>query len=240
VLVDHHVSTSALAPATGIHATAADMCRFAGAHYVGFPTLLSPELLKEAQRTQWSITAGFDRGAEMGLGFDMMTLGGRRLVGHSGSFGGHQSATYFDPHDSLAVSVLGNWRQTPVTTIVSSIFQAIQHFDEGTAADDLRRFETTMSNPLATVVIVGNGRRIVALNADEWEPFAALEELEIVDGSTLRVCTPGSLFGEGEIIRYEFDGPTARSISYAGITMRPDGAAEGTTDDALKAQQAVA
>jgi len=221
--IDCQVATRALAPATGLFTTAEDMCRFAAGHYWSDQALIGSALRKEAHRSQWVLTTGYDAGAEMGLGFQIMTVGDRRLVGHTGSFGGYQSATFFEPQGALAVSVMANFRDAPVAKMIRGVFEALHHFarytnDSGAFA----RYNVRLRSTLATVEIVATGDRIVAVNPDDWEPFTFAEELALVDPATLRVVTPGSLFHEGELARYAFDDAGVRSVNYGGFIMRPD------------------
>ena len=218
-------STGALVAATGLWSTPEDMCRFASAHYAGCDALLSDTLKREAHRGQWVITSGQDRGVEMGLGFHAIFVDGRRYVGHGGSIGGYRSETLFDPDARLAVSIMANWADAPSMAMIRGVLQVLHYFEEH-GADPVpagrRRFNARLRNAVATVEIVATNDRAVAIDPDRWEPFTVTEQLTVVDPETLRVSTVGSHFNEGESFRYAFDGPTLRSVKFAGFTMLPE------------------
>jgi len=218
-------STGAFVAATGVCATPEDMCRFAAAHYVGCDALLGDAFKQEAHRGQWVITAGQDRGVEMGLGFHAITVDDRRYVGHGGSIGGYRSETLFDPHGKLAVSIMANCADAPSAAMIRGILQVLHYFEEHGAEPvpaDRERFNVRLRNARATIEVVATKHEMVAVDPDDWMPFTVTEQLGVVDAQTLRVTTIGSHFNEGESFRYVFDGPALRSVNFAGFTMLPE------------------
>jgi D-alanyl-D-alanine carboxypeptidase len=215
---------NALAAVAGIHATNADMCRFAEALCLGNTELLNDASKKEMQRSQWIQTDGYDAGVEFGLGLEIMHVGSRRLIGHSGHLAGHLTATYVDPITQLAVSVSANSKDAPSPKIVTGIFEVFDYFAahawQPTPADRAH-WNVRLFSPIATVEIVATRDKLVAIDPDDWQPFAYCEELESVDNSTLRIITPGSIFNHAELVRYTRNQHAIQSVTYAGCTLLP-------------------
>lgn len=220
-------TTAAFASAVGIHTTAEDMCRFGYALCPGNTTLVSDTSKKEAQRSQWVMTDGYDSGLEFGLGFEVLTVNQHRLIGHSGHLAGHLTATFVDPLQKLTVAVMANCKDAPSTQIVTGIFGVLDHF--GQYANELTpestaRFNARLYSPIASVEIVATADKLVAIDPNDWQPFAWCEELEQVSPDVLRITTDGSVFNEGEYIRYDFSHNSLNSVTYAGCTLLPEAA----------------
>lgn len=221
----HRSPTKAFAAAVGVYATPEDMCRFAAGHFFGNQTLLSDNSKKEMQRTQQTVSNGFDYGHQFGLGLDPLFISGRRLLGHGGHMGGHLTATYFDPHGQLAVCVMANCKDAPSTQITRGIIEALDFFGQYAAREAptrRKRLNVRLRNNLGTVQIIATHDRIVAIDPDDWEPFTWLEEAAYVTPTTLKITTENSIFNEGELIRYSFVKDKVKSVRYAGITMSPE------------------
>jgi CubicO group peptidase (beta-lactamase class C family) len=84
------VATHALSPATGFYASAEDLCRYAAAHFRGDVRLLSDAAKREMQQPYWTVEQADEH---YGLGFSVVTIGERRMVGHGGGCCGRYSAT---------------------------------------------------------------------------------------------------------------------------------------------------
>jgi hypothetical protein len=219
------MSSNAYAAVMGGYATPQDMCRFAQAHFWGDPRLIGDMLKKEAQRTHWMVMEGNDRGLEYGLGFEVRRIRNRRLIGHSGSFSGHVTGTFFDPEERLALSVMANCRDAPVMEMVRGLVEVIDHFQKYATEEtpvDRARLNARVCSAISAVEINATAGSIVATDPDTWRPFARAEELAMVDSNTLRVVTANSYFNEGELVRAEFDGGSVSSVRFAGITLLPE------------------
>jgi len=137
---------------------------------------------------------------------------------------GHVSATFYDPRAELAVSVAGNSKDTPSVQIVRGIFGAMDYFGApGKSAEtgDMH-FNVRLRNAISTIQIVQTGTNIMAIDPDDWEPFAWGENLEIVDNRTLRVADRHSLYNGGEVFTYELKDGAAQAVRFAGLTLWPD------------------
>lgn len=229
VRFEHHrtsmeprLPTKALAAAVGTHTTPEDMCRFAAVHFFDNDLLLNNWTKKEMQRKQWDVDRGYDNGAAFGLGFEIQTIGNRRVVGHSGHLAGYCTATFFDPYARLAVSVAANCKDAPSVSMVRGIFEALDWFSLHATSRTPRtvaRFNARVRNATSTVEIIATKGQLAAIDPDDWEPFTWLEELEHVNPSTLRVSTAGSIFNEGEFLHYTFADDVVQAVRYAGFTM---------------------
>jgi len=229
-LVEHHYlkvgerrSLQSFIPVVGIHTTAEDMCLFVASHFDGNETLLSDSTKREAHRTQWAVNGGYDHGMEFGLGFEIQTVGERRIIGHTGHLAGHESATFFDPQERIAVSAFTNSRDGESSHMVRGIFEVFDFFSRATGEKDtFEHFTGRYTNIFSSIEILSNGAQIIVIDPDGWEPFGWHEELERVDDATLRITTPGSVMNRGEVVQYMHDKKTRRptnTIRFAGTTM---------------------
>lgn len=218
-------STQGMTSAMGAYATPSAMCHLIVSLLRG-GDILSRSSRELMQQTQSTISEGYDQGISFGFGLQVQKAGQRRLVGHSGHMGGHVTATFYDPQSGLAVSAAGISKDTPSVAIVHGIFGAIDHFIIAgkTEGPDKRRlpFNARLSNKISTVEIVHAQKKIVAIDPDDWAPFAWSEELEIIDETTLRATDVHSLYNSGERIYYEFRGESIQRVRFAGLTMWPE------------------
>lgn len=227
----------AFAAVAGIHSTCEDMCTFVSALSPGSTTLLSNTSRKEMQRSHAIQTSGYDEGMGFGMGFEILQIGGQRFVGHSGHLAGHLTATYFDPQTTLTVSVAGSSKDTPSPQIATGIVEAIGFFAESATRrtpPGSARFNTRLFSPIATVEIVATAAGTVAIDPDDWQPFACYETLEITGKDSLRITTEGSIFNEGEAVSYIFRDGQVASAAYAGGVLLPERAYKKTLVDSIK------
>ncbi|HSX32257.1 MAG TPA: serine hydrolase domain-containing protein [Candidatus Saccharimonadales bacterium] len=218
-------ATHAFAPVAGVHSTCADMCRFAAALCAQNDTLLRLTTKKEMLRTQRAQPDGYDAGLEFGLGVEIIPVGERRVMGHGGHLAGHVTATYFDRDSEISVAVMVNSKDAPTPRIALGIFGAIDFFSQHAvrpAPADVERLSARLLSPIATVEIIATNSQIIAIDPDDWEPFAFQEELEKIDASALRIVTPGSVFNQSETVHYLFKDNILVSARYAGGTLWPE------------------
>jgi D-alanyl-D-alanine carboxypeptidase len=224
--LEPRLPTESLAAAIGIYATATDMCRFAAAQFFGNERLISDVSKREMQRSQVTAISGQDAGMSFGLGMEIMQIGSRRVVGHSGHLAGYTTITLFDPCEKIAVSVMVNCKDAPVVQMIRGIFEALDFFStnacEPTSADR-DRFNARLYSSTVVVQVVATHARIVGIDPDDWEPFTWSDELEEIDATTLRVSSQDSVFTGRERIRYMFDIDGAlRAVNYAGSMLSPE------------------
>ena len=113
-----HVAANAMAPATGFTSTAQDLCLCFSAHCLGDQRLLSDDAKRRMQHGWWAPRAQ----EQYGLGLQLMDLGERRLIGHSGGYPGHITRTWCDPKEQVVISVLCNTSDAAATPLCTGIF----------------------------------------------------------------------------------------------------------------------
>ena len=118
-----HCDTAAMASATGFYSTAADVCRYASAHFLGDDRLLTDASKRMMHRPAVDIGPGEGRYA---LGFEVTDVDDRRMLGHGGGYPGHITSTLFDPVERLAVSVLTNAIDGPARELLLGALRIIE------------------------------------------------------------------------------------------------------------------
>ncbi len=219
------VATGALAPATGFYSTAEDLCRYAAAHFFGDDTLLGDAAKREMQQPSWRIDGSDER---YGLGFSILELGKRRMVGHGGAFPGHASRTLFDPRDRLAVTVLTNEIGGPAALLARTVVRIIDFALEQTQTAPGRpsglydRFTGRFVNMWGVTDVAPFGDALVALNPDAEDPLTPVTRLAVDDDDTLRIIAASGYGAPGETMRYVRDdqGRVTRVIA-GGMSLYP-------------------
>lgn len=223
--LSNRLPAKGLVAATGLYATTDAMCHIADSLCPGNTLLLKDKSKREMLMSQSVIKSGYDQGAVFGLGLEIQSVGEQTIMGHSGHMAGHLTATYFDPDRGISVSVSANAKDTPCVNIARGIFTILNHFSATDGAQDAigYPFSIRLRNEVSTVQVVQTKDRIIAIDPDDWEPFSWCEGLEIINDTTLKIVTPGSLYNFGETLTYAFDekGKVA-SVRFAGLTMFPD------------------
>jgi D-alanyl-D-alanine carboxypeptidase len=221
------VDTRAMAPATGFYGTAADLCRFFSAHFVGSGKLLSDESKREMQRVHWHARVpGVEHvDVDYALGLILERIGERRTFGHSGGFPGHITKTAADPADGLVVCVLTNCIDGPARDMLHGIYKAIdffQRFSGQALSRRLRRFEGRYLNLWSSYDLVAAGEGAVLASPDTWSPFSEPDRLEVLDATTLRIADTSSFGSQGELVRFSLRDGVVVSGTVAGTTVWPE------------------
>lgn len=223
-LVIDHIDTGAMASATGFFATAADVVRYASAHFFGDGRLLGDDSKRMMQRTEWEVAG---TGTEYGLGFGISTIGSRRVLGHGGGYPGHITRTFFDPVDRFAVSVLTNAIDGPALGMATALVRLVDLAAGGADADgtspDLDRFCGRFATLWGVYDVVALGGRLFQLDPSAPDPVAAPVRLEVLDDTTLRIADTGGYGSFGETFRFTFadDGSVASVRGASGSTAFP-------------------
>ncbi|AXA96467.1 serine hydrolase domain-containing protein [Microbacterium sp. PM5] len=217
-----HVDTRALAAATGWFSTAAETTAYLSAHRLGDERLVSDDAKRQAQHPHSRIDIG---GAlrDYGLGFELHTLGGRRLVGHSGGYPGHITRTWLDPDEGVSVSVFTNAIDGPAdllaTGAMALIHLALSHADDEERAElPEERFASLWS----VLDIAHLGGATFALHPVADDPTRGAERVEIAADGTLHQSRRDGFGATGEPVEVAraADG-AVESISWSGMTMWP-------------------
>jgi len=223
-----HIAARAMAAATGFTSTARDLCLYFSAHCLGDPRLLSDGAKRRMQHGWWAPRAQ----EQYGLGLQLMDIGGRRLIGHSGGYPGHITRTWCDPRERLVVSVLCNASDAAATPLCNGIFNLLEHLshrDERLPnhADgvDLESFTGHFNTLSGAFDIARFGSRLLAIPTDENDPTEVLAELVAEDPETAMVVLAHDGYtSEGERFRFARDaaGRLLSVRSFSGITAYPD------------------
>jgi CubicO group peptidase (beta-lactamase class C family) len=228
------VDTRALAAATGFWSTAEDLCRYAAAHVLGDERLLSDASKRRMHRGEWDIEGTDDR---YGLGFDMHTIGERRMIGHGGGFPGHITRTVVDPVDGLTVVVLTNAIDGParelaqgVVKLVDSALDGAKQTPDEEPSEDHASFTGRFAALWGVTDVADLGGRLRLVNPNQPDPTVAMGTLEVVDADTLQIpdvtgfASPGErvryLRGDGRIVRVVIGGLSAVPLEEHVSAMR--------------------
>ncbi len=205
--------TNALAPATGVCASAAALCRFYDALVFG-DVLLSAEARQEMLRKQWTVPLDeFERDYAHGL--VLRDLGGRRIAGHSGSFPGQVSATFLDPAQRLVVSLMTNGYNVSVDLLQTGIWSILDLFEsqDSEAQGPLSAYRGRFFTPAGAVDLVPLGEVIYVANPAKAQPFAKCGEIRKGPDGIFRLAEDSGLGRHGETVDFVFteDGSLERA-----------------------------
>ncbi len=218
------VDTRAMSAATGFYSTGEDLCAYFTAQLPGSRQLLSDESKREMQRVHWHAhRPGPGPHQDYGLGFDIETIGERRVIGHGGGFPGQITRSTADPADGLVVVALTNCVDGPAADMARGVWGAIDWFQAHEAPGrNLERLEGRYCNMWSVDDVVVTGTGAAVTSPDSWEPFAATDTLDVVDATTLRIADTSSFGSEGELVRFTVKGDEVTAVDWAGGSMWPE------------------
>ena len=205
-----HIDTGAMSAATGLYSTASDLVRYAAAHFDGDDRLVSADSKRQMQHGAWKIDG---TEAEYGLGFEIVAIGDRRVLGHGGGYPGHITRTYFDPKDRLAVCVFTNAIDGPALGMATAAIKLVDlarrsepdPATTGVDAVDLDTFCGRFASVWSVYDIAVLGGRLYQLSPSLVDPTLAPTRLDVVDANTLRVGDTNGYGSRGELVRFERD-----------------------------------
>jgi D-alanyl-D-alanine carboxypeptidase len=225
-----HVDTRAMAAATGFYSTADDLAEYGSAHFLGDERLVSDDSKRIMQRLESVVTAYGTEVGRYGVGMGLWTVGDRHLVGHSGGYPGHITLTLIDPVGKLVVSALTNAIDGPAEDLavglVKLIDVALKPRAEVTPAlvdsPPLGSFTGRFASLWGVVDVAELGGRLVLVRPTATDPLPMVEELDVVDATTLRVSAQPSFGPAGELVALERDASGhIVSLRLGGVTSRP-------------------
>jgi len=212
-----HVDTRGMSAATGFTSTAADVCRYAAAHFFGDDRLIGDASKRLMQHQEWTVDEGGKDGYGLGLGIN--TVGERRLVGHGGGYPGHSTRTMLDPKERIAVSVLTNAIDGPAQELADGVFKLIDLAEKSTdepVGADADRFCGRFANIWGVIDIARLGDQLLVLSPARPDPAESPSELRVESDDRLRVVKSLGYGAPGEAYQFDFDGDAVRSINGAG------------------------
>ncbi|HEU4914567.1 MAG TPA: serine hydrolase domain-containing protein [Candidatus Saccharimonadales bacterium] len=219
-----HTPTNTLAPAAGWYSTPEETARIVSAlTQTDSPLLQRPwhEMLLHGVRHHWHGPAR--RGSEYGLGMMSVEAEGQKLLGHSGSFITHRSATFTDLASGTTVAVMAANKDAPATDILLGIFDAIGFFAAHDApAPDWQKYTGLYQNALVSRFVIALPNGLACVYVDDWSPFGIVDHLEPRGEHTFRIASTPDFMAQGEDVKFALgpDGEVS-SLRYAGITMWP-------------------
>ena len=229
--IEKSIDTRQMAAATGFCSTAADLCKYFDAHFVGSKKLLSDESKKEMQRTQWRVKNS-QIGEEYGLGFQIEYVLDQKVHGHGGAFPGQRTKSICDPSERLVISVLTNCIDGEASFMARGLYTVLDHFQSSARRADkdtieqLRKFEGIYTSLWGDLAIVESGRNLIGVDPNTWFPFSRDQEvqtLELAGENRLKVTNANGYYSEGEHAEFDFDfNGEVISIDYAGYNMVPE------------------
>lgn len=239
----------AMDSATGVSSTAEDLVRWASAH-CDAPAASGPEtststtdddergvlpahLRRLARQGGWATDDPSGDGPppsgdEYGLGWQRLTAGGVRTVGHGGGFFGHATRTAFDPATGLAVAVCTNAVDGPALPLARGVLRLVELATTGTPdpaaarPGALERFTGRFASQWGVLDVVRLGDRLVALDPAAEAP-GPVAELRVAGDDALLVTAAPGFAAPGELLRYTRDdgGRTTAVRAAGGVTHRP-------------------
>jgi len=225
-----HVTTGALAAATGFHGTASDLVRYFSAHVPGRGSLLSDHAKRLAQRKAWSALDSDPAARGYGAGFIADRINGRDVRGHSGGFPGQITQSVFDPASSLVVSVLTSSATGPATMLAYGVVHLLDAAADEHApgpvlpADvDAERYTGRFTTFEGITDIARVGEQLLAIDPTQPVPTESPVRLEVVDADTLRMAS-GNRFGsidEDVVYTRDASGGIVSVRGDSGMTHRP-------------------
>ena len=215
-----HQGTGALSPAAGFCSTAEDLCRYAAAHFAGNEELLTDESKREMQREHWK-AEGVP--ISYGLGLDVVTIGGRRFVGHGGGFPGFITSTRIDPRAQLVLVALTNASDGPASDLTTGMACIVNRaLEAGPPAAELDRFTGRFWSLTGPTDVVRLGDRLLGLTPQQPNPVDPLSELTVEGPGELRISQANGFAAPGERVRYVFgEGGRVELVHWAASTLRP-------------------
>lgn len=202
-------STRAEQAATGFYSTAEEITAYMVKHRLGCDDLVRDASKRLMQRRESTIREGANV-RWYGLGFQIMEVGERGFVGHSGGWPGHITQTLLDPQTGLCVSVLGNSLSSSSTEWAAAIVRLIDLVmkpQEKTRVPkdvDIDRFCGRYANMWGTMDIARLGGRLYEVNPAGTDFDAMLSPLTVVNATTLQSVAKAGYTSVGEKIFFEF------------------------------------
>jgi D-alanyl-D-alanine carboxypeptidase len=225
-----HVGTGAMAAATGFWSTAEELTTYGAAHFLGDERLLGDDAKRILQRLESVVTSYGTEVARYGVGLQLWTVGDRTLVGHTGGWPGHITATLIDPVEKLVVSVLTNAIDGPAEELATGLVKLVDLVLKPRAdmpplpanAPALSSFTGRFAGLWGVVDVAELGGRLVLLHPTSPDPLPGMHELEVLDADTLRVAAQPSFDAAGERVPLERDADgRVVCLRFGGVTSRP-------------------
>lgn len=218
----NHVSTHAMASATGFVSHVVDLCKFLSAQFQGNNKLVTDLSKREMQRVQWMRK---DDQEHYGLGYEIWKMNGKQIIGHSGGFPGFLTQISMDKEDKIGVVVLTNTNGVPTYELTDGMFHIIKYFKDNkekfqTSNKKIssKRYEGRFSSRWGDFEIVEVNGHLLGFWLDTDKPLEEPFRFEYLDGDSFRIIEANEFDYIGEKARFVFDGTEKLTRLYLGPT----------------------
>lgn len=217
-----HAQTKAYAPATGFLSNIPDLAKLLSALSLKRKDtngVLNKESKKEMMREHWATGA---EGEFYGLGLEVYTIAGKKIVGHSGGFPGFITQISLDAENDIGVITLTNSHDNSCGAINTGIFETLYAFTdeknkyfEGKRIPHQEKFEGAFRSRWADVIMVGTDAALIDIWTKANSPLKGATLLKLKEGNTFLMETPSNTNTPGELATFIFK----RAAKKAGIFM---------------------
>jgi len=220
-----HVNTGAMMSATGFTSTAEDLVRFFSAHSFGDTRILSDASKRRMQHPVWTQ----HKHEHYGLGLQLLDIGDRRLIGHSGGYPGHRTKTWSEPKENIAVLVLTNAIDGPAPELCKGVFTLIDHVSrledsDGGELVDLSGFVGRFVSLWETYDIASFKGQLFYIPLMSNDPVESIGSLTIESDNRARlVKARDGYVSEGELFTFDRDsnGTIERVVGPSSMSAYP-------------------
>ena len=207
----HHSETKAYAPAMGALSNVYDLAKYVSSlslKHNGGNILISEKSKEEITRKH---RATGEKGESYGLGFDVVTIKKRKIVGHYGCFAGFTAQMYIDTTNDIGVITLANTNDASVGLINTGIFEMIYEFVDKenkyknkNKPSQQRKFEGVYRSRVEDTIVVGAGSTLVAFNANTNSPAKNWTRLRTKGQNKFLMETKSNFDASGETATFIF------------------------------------
>ena len=208
----HDSDVAGISAAAGLTTTVEDLSRFVMLQLrtdASGGDVLRGSTLREMQRVHW-LEPEWQAG--WGLGFHIMRVGRRTLVGHSGVLRGYRSEYRFSPAEGIGVIVFINGDDGEPRLVIEKAFDwvapAIAHPQAPAPAPDpaWQRYVGRYRGPMRDTEIVTDGGRLLMIYPELPDPTLAPAVLVAVGEHRFRIEANDGFGNYGESAVFEVDG----------------------------------
>jgi CubicO group peptidase (beta-lactamase class C family) len=230
VVVPGDYSTGALAPASGLVATASDLAVF----FSQLSPRAATSVLSRSSRHDMTRKRLRNRHSSVELSYGFGTISGAvedwRWFGHTGGLQGYLSRTKMLPAQDLTISVLANSADAPAEQWINGAIHILRTFKQQRApSDELKDWTGRWWGLWGAVDLVPMGDVVMVANPQTATPFLDASQLRVSGHDTARIAASTSFLYFGETarrMRNEADQPVELWLGGDKLLSEADRAAE--------------
>ncbi len=208
-------SSRGMAAATGVYASAEDLCKFTRIFYTK-NKVISEKSIREITRMHWH-TDKKDATKLYGLGFDRRKIGSKWYVGHGGGFPGFITRTMIDRKDKITLVVLKNCLYgADFTASTLTILQFFENMNISSSTKKADVYEGRYENLWSILDIINRGDKLIAFSPIGWDTPKDAQELKKIGKDKYLITRADSFFSPGELVKFMHKNGAIRSVIYAG------------------------